>query len=61
MMIDLFWLKVMVIVIVGLAFVGWLSAHLFLHIKPSRLDSFNDLMSEIGQGQPTLIYFYSNF
>jgi len=60
-MIDLFWLKIIGIVMVGLAFVGWLTAHLFWHVKPSRLDSFNDLMSEIGHGRPTLIYFYSNF
>jgi hypothetical protein len=49
------------VVIGGLAFVAWIIAHLFLHVKPSRIESYEALTAQVGQGQPTLIYFYSNF
>ena len=55
------WLQIAIVVAAGLSFDGWLTAHLFLHVKPSGLASFNDLTSKIGRGQPALIYFYSNF
>ena len=55
------WVQIAVVVAVGLACVGWLMAHLFLHVKPSRVDTFEELTAQIGQGQPTLLYFYSNF
>lgn len=40
--------------------VGWLGLHLFFHAKPTPLDSLAGLTACLGQGRPTLLYFYSN-
>ena len=55
------WLQIIIVVAAMLAFAGWTMAHLFWHIKPTRLDTFEDLAVQIGRGEPALIYFYSNF
>ena len=56
-----YWLQIMVIGAAIVAFVGWIMAHLFWHVKPSPLDSLAELTAQIGRGEATLIYFYSNF
>jgi len=45
------------LIIVGI----WVLAHLFLHSKPTPIDSFDGLLARLQAGQPTVIYFYSNF
>ncbi len=53
--------KIILIAIGSLALVAWLLLHLFWHAKPTPVESFEALTAQIGQGQPTLLYFYSNF
>lgn len=55
------WLQIIIVVAAIVAFAGWIIAHLFWHVKPTRLDSLDDLTAQIGRGKSTLIYFYSNF
>ena len=46
---------------VGLVFIGlFVLAHLFLHAKPTPMASVEALTKRIRQGQPTLLYFYTN-
>ncbi len=54
-------LKITLITVGGLALAAWLLVHLFWHAKPTPVESFEALTAQIGQGQPTLLYFYSNF
>ena len=47
---------------VGLVIIGLVGlAHLFLHAKPTPIDSVEALTKRMRQGQPTLLYFYTNF
>ena len=46
---------------VGLVFIGlFVLAHLFLHAKPTPIASVEALTKRMRQGQPTLLYFYTN-
>ena len=45
----------------GLVIIGlFVLAHLFLHAKPTPIDSIEALTKQMTQGQPTLLYFYTN-
>jgi hypothetical protein len=55
------WLRIILPIIGVLALVAWILAHLFLHVRPTPVNSFAELKTQLGRGRPTLIYFYSNF
>lgn len=47
--------------VVGLVLATWVVMHIRLHTKATPVESFENLTAKLQQGQPTLIYFYSNF
>jgi len=57
---QLNWVQITFITVLGLLFVAWGMAHLFLHSKPTEIDSFEALTARLNSGRPTLLYFYSN-
>jgi hypothetical protein len=55
------WLRLGFFGIVGLVAVAWIAMHVRFHTKATPIESFANLTTQLGQGQPTLLYFYSNF